>query len=47
MRHCGWLTAGSVRCKDSEPQGEVEEMKRNQAWFQSVLSYELPLCSNW
>lgn len=43
-----WLTDGrQSEIKDSEPQGEIEEMKRNQASFQSVLSYELPVFSNW
>lgn len=43
-----WVT-DSRQCeiKDSEPQGETEEMKQNQASFQSVLSYELPVFSNW
>lgn len=43
-----WLTdGGQCEIRDSEPQGEIEEMKRNQAGFQSVLSYELPVFSNW
>lgn len=43
-----WLTDGRQwETKDSEPQGEIEEMKRKQASFQSVPSYELPVFSNW
>lgn len=43
-----WLTdGGQCEIRDSEPQGEIEEMKRDQAGFQSVLSYELPVFSNW